>query len=840
MSYLPDFFRLAALIISLSFIYGVHQRHLSGQAPWIKELYTGVLFAFIGVISMVTPIEISPGVIIDGRVITVVYSAFFGGIASSFFVAASCAVARIIIGGSGLQPGLATILFAFILGLAVRKIHRKMPDLKRIHFNIFFTLIGLATALVYLLAMFLFSGELDSYYYIRSTALYLTVIFTIIGWFTGVLIKREEDRFLLEEELKKGNERKRKALAVANDSYFEWDFITEEIYFDSNYYRMGGYEPGEFNGTADEWRSRIHLADLPEVDKALNAFINGYSQDFNMIYRIRKHDGSWLWVHARAIATKRDEKGAVLKLLGTHSDVNAYKDTQQELKRFQSAIEHAAEAILIADSDGNIQYVNPAFCSMTGYEREEVIGRKTNLLKSGEQSDEFYSYLWDTIKGGESWSGRMKNKRKDGTFYTEESVISPIIGEDNKSIINFVSIKKDISGDLDLKEQIEQSRKMQAIGQLAGGVAHDFNNMLTGIMTASMMLRRKIPHDELSERYLSIIDEAVQRSAELTGNLLSFSRKQPQLLNIISLHDSIRRTEKLLRSTLHKGIDLNIDLFEGESSIIGDSSRIENAVLNLCINASHAVEEVGGTIDVKTEMVYFDNRRCEKDPFALEPGEYIHLSVSDNGSGIDPEHLNKIFEPFFTTKVKTKGTGLGLTAVYTMVQQHKGSISVESTPGEGTVFHLYFYLIGGKKREAEHISESHHPQKGEGTILLVDDEDLIRGPHRDMLIDRGYQVYTAEDGLEALEIFAEHGNNIDLVILDVVMPRMDGLNCLLGLRKIDPSIPVIIESGFSSEEKIDKMKEIGIQGMIRKPAREQEIYRIIEEILGATVDAVRQ
>ncbi|MBN2656061.1 MAG: PAS domain-containing protein [Spirochaetales bacterium] len=839
MSYLTEFIRLAALVISLSFVYGIHQRHLSRHSRWMKEIFTGILFSAVAVASMISPVVLLPGLIIDTRVIMIVYASAFSGIPSSLIVATACAITRLAIGGTGIYAGLASIVIAVFLGIPIGMIRMKRKKAVLSRFSLLYAFTGLASALVFLITIVFLPPELPLFDLARSVALPLTLIFTVIGWFTGILIDREEDRFRIEESLKRENTRKSMALSVANDGYFEGDLKSGKLYLDSNFYRMSGYEPGDFPGAFEEWRARIHRDDILSVDEAFRSFTSGLDREFDMIYRFEKKDGSWLWIHIRAIAIERDEGGAVVRLLGTHSDISAWKEAQQELKQLQSAIEHAAEAILISDAEGLIEYVNPAFCQMTGYSREEVLGRKTNLLKSGEQNHDFYSELWETIKSGQSWSGQMKNRRKDGSLYTEESVISPVLGEDNSTIINFVSIKKDISGDIDLQEQIEQSRKMQAIGQLAGGVAHDFNNMLTGIMTASMMLRRKIPGDELAERYLSIIDEAVQRSAELTRNLLSFSRKQPQLLNIISLHESIRRAEKLLRSTLDKGIKLNIELFDGENFIVGDSSRIENAVLNLCINASHAIQADQGEITVRTEVVTFDRKRCEKDPFDLIPGEYIHLSVKDNGSGISPENLTKIFEPFFTTKGKTKGTGLGLTAVYTMVQQHKGSISVDSRPGEGTEFHLYFYHVG-EKAESEFISVPVLSVRGEGTILLVDDEDLIRKPLKDMLTDRGYQVYVAEDGQEALEVFGDHSDSIDLVILDVIMPRMDGLNCLKGLRKIKPSIAVIVESGFSSEEKIGRMREIGIQGFIRKPAGEKEICRVIEDVLGATADAPGQ
>lgn len=825
-----EMIRVAALLIAFAYVYGRLFTYFHFESPLRKQIVNGIIFSAMCLINMLMPIELGKGIFIDSRVIIIAYSGLFGGFGSSLMTGAVCAAYRFHMGGAGLYAGFISIFLAVILGYILSRFYSAdRPALKRA----LFAGTGLANALGGLAALFILMKLQGLQNPFTLPVLPFMVIYPLMSYMTGSLISREIDRIRLEAHLREDNDRKRKALMVATDGYFEWDLKTDRLITDSNYYMQAGYYPGEFEGTQEEWRKRVHPADLPMVEKNVRDYVDGLIDSYDVAYRFLRKDRSWMWIHARAVPLEKDRNGRILRLLGTHSDITGHKEAQMELRRLQSAIEHAAEAIVVTDTNGFIKYINPAFTAMTGYSREEVSGSKTSILKSGEHDNQFYEKIWSVFTGGKSWSGHIRNRRKNGTLYDEEIVISPVYGEDNSTIVSYVAIMRDITEDLDLRNQISQSRKMQALGQLAGGVAHDFNNMLTGILSATLMLRKRTGLDEKSLKYIGIIDEAVQRSAELTRSLLSFSRKQPHLLNIIDLHESVNSTAKLLRSTLDKSITLELDFQEDKCSIVGDAAQVENALLNLCINASHALTG-GGKIRISTSLVHFDKARCDKDPFEPAPGEYIHLSVEDNGTGIAPEHLGKIFDPFFTTKGKNEGTGLGLTAVYTMIQQHKGSISVDSTLGRGTVFHLYFYRID-EDREIEKKPEpvDTHNATGGGHILLVDDEVLIRKPLHDVLTEAGYRVSTAEDGEKALEIFGTRGEGIDIVILDVVMPVMDGVACLRKIRDLKPEMPVIIQTGYSASEKISQMMDMGIQGVLRKPATPDELKKTISRVLSA-------
>ncbi|MDA3809597.1 MAG: PAS domain-containing protein [Spirochaetaceae bacterium] len=630
------------------------------------------------------------------------------------------------------------------------------------------------------------------------------------------------------KELKR-REQQYKALSVSNDGFYDWNIQNNTIHFDSNYYKMAGYESEEFPGNYHEWYKRVHPEDSKRTIKEINALLIDESSKYDVEFRFKRKDGSWMWIRSRGIISERDKSGKILRVLGTHSDITKAKNAESELKRLYFAIEQADEIIMITNVSGVIQYVNASFTRVTEYTKEEAIGQNARLIKSGEQNQSFYQNLWETITSGKSWNGIIKNKKKGGDLYTEKAAISPVRDIDG-SLVNFVAIKRDISKELSFEEQLLQSQKMQAIGQLAGGVAHDFNNMLTGILTASLMLRKISVNSEKALKYLGIIDEAVERSAGLTKNLLSFSREKPQLLTIIDIHHSINKTVNLLKSTLSRSIRFELNLHSPVSAIIGDPSQIENSILNLGINASHAISDEG-LISISTEIVFFDQSYCEENIFDLEAGDYIHIQFKDDGQGIHKENLVKIFEPFFTTKEISKGTGLGLTSVYGMIKQHKGSISVESEENRGTCFHLYFPLIN-------HDIEVTHPDQpntfnkiGEGSILLVDDENLIRTPLKELLQDVGYRVLIANDGEMAVEIYRAHSDEIDVVILDIIMPKMNGCNCLKILRSINPNVKVIVESGSSSLDNMDKMRELGIQGTINKPSSEDEILREVQRVL---------
>lgn len=381
-----------------------------------------------------------------------------------------------------------------------------------------------------------------------------------------------------------------------------------------------------------------------------------------------------------------------------------------------------------------------------------------------------------------------------------------------------------------LELQLEQAKRLEAIGTLAGGVAHDFNNMLGGIMGAAEMLALQLPENSKSLKYQKLIVKSASRAAALTEQLLTFSRTNPKTSTVIDVHNIIKETLILVKNTIDKRINLIDDFQAKKSTISGDPSQLQNMFLNLYINGAQAMPE-GGDLSITTRMVNLDASYCEESGFPLQTGDYLEIIIHDTGEGIAREHLTRIFDPFFTTKTQAKGnkgTGLGLASVYGTVQQHNGAIFVSSQIDAGTTFCIQLPLTNEVVTE---VLGSQEIVKGTGCILVVDDEEIMRSTAQEILENLGYEVLIAENGEQALEIYAGEKDKIDLIILDMIMPVMNGRDCFFKLRELDPSVKVALTSGFTREEDLNDMRESGLNGFIRKPYGSAAISQAISEIM---------
>jgi nitrogen-specific signal transduction histidine kinase/CheY-like chemotaxis protein len=377
-----------------------------------------------------------------------------------------------------------------------------------------------------------------------------------------------------------------------------------------------------------------------------------------------------------------------------------------------------------------------------------------------------------------------------------------------------------------LQEQLHQVQKMDVIGQLAGGIAHDFNNMLTGIMASADLLKLRLSEDDLNMKLVNTILNAATRSADLTRDLLSFSRKGTKETLPVAINETIIAVIGLLERTLDKSIHLVTRLEADDPIVMGDMAQLQNALLNLGVNARDAMPE-GGILTYATALVSLNDTDCQSHQILLKPGKYLQISVSDTGVGIPREILSRIFEPFFTTKSPGKGTGLGLAAVYGTVRDHQGSINVYSEPGNGTVFNVYLPVSSENKS----LSEEDDAVMGDGGILLVDDEPILLSAGQALLEDLGYTVYLAEDGNQALHIYAQEQAHIQLVLLDMVMPGLNGKETLLQLREINPRVRVVFCSGFHREGTNGDLRQLGAQGFIQKPYSRSALGRVVADVI---------
>ncbi len=390
----------------------------------------------------------------------------------------------------------------------------------------------------------------------------------------------------------------------------------------------------------------------------------------------------------------------------------------------------------------------------------------------------------------------------------------------------------DTTDRIELEQQLRQSHKMDAIGHLAGGMAHDFNNMLGGILGAAEVLQLSVAKDK--KPLVDNIRRAAERAGELIRNLLAFARKEHVALAPVNIGQIVVETANILGRTIDKKITVSHWLTEEPTLVMGDRGQLQSALLNLGINASHAMSD-GGELSFTTQTCHLDPTYCKRSMFEIMPGAYLRLEVRDTGTGIPKEHLKRIFEPFFTTKPGEQGTGLGLAAVYGTVQQHQGEIVVSSTPGEGTVFILHLPLV--QTEEHRDVTVAREIKTGKGNILLIDDEPVIRLSVRFMLEGMGYTVHEAENGQAGIDSYKAHQKEIDLILLDMIMPVMDGTECFYQLKAFDPAVRIVIASGYTREADFANLHQEGLIDFIRKPYTLEQLSELLYKIMPSTSSA---
>jgi PAS domain S-box-containing protein len=512
---------------------------------------------------------------------------------------------------------------------------------------------------------------------------------------------------------------------------------------------------------------------------------------------------------------------------GLFRDVTERNRAEAERLRLATAIEQADETVVITDAQGNITYVNPTFEAVTGYSRAEVMGVNPRVLKSGVQNDDFYRTLWATINGGKTWRGRLVNRKKDGSIYTEDATISPVRAPSGE-ITSYVAVKRDISPTLALEAQLLHAQKMEAVGQLAGGVAHDFNNILSVILSYAEMMCDDLAPDGPLHGDAQEIKRAARRATDLTRQLLAFSRRQVLEAKVLNLNHVLSGMEKMLTRLLGADVALTILTAGYLWNVKVDPGQIEQILMNLAVNSRDAMPR-GGRLTIETANVELDADYAEAH-HGVEPGAYVEIAVSDTGTGMDPETKSRIFEPFFTTKERGKGTGLGLATVFGIVRQSKGHIWVYSEPGQGTTFKIYFPRFGGPVAT---LSTRPEPpsSRGNETVLLVEDDEQVRVLARNILRRNGYTVLEASNGGEALLICEQHTARIHLLLTDVVLPKMSGRQLAERLGPMLPHTKVLFMSGYTDDAVLLHGVLDSDVAFLQKPLTPASLARKVREVL---------
>jgi PAS domain S-box-containing protein len=604
-------------------------------------------------------------------------------------------------------------------------------------------------------------------------------------------------------------------IVVADAEYWTIDFVNPAIC------SMLGYHPEDLMG--------LPVVDIfPEnsrtqIESELVAIARGKKVSIFDVPCLRK-DRQISFADISAVSIQIDGKSSIVGFL---RDITERKRVEAERSRLVMALEHAAESVVVTDAQGTVEYVNPAFEKLTGYHRDEILGKNPRILKSGEHDDAFYEAMRDTLTRGEVWSGHIVNRRKDGSLIEELTTISPV-HDAHGDIVSYVAIERDVSEQRKFEDRERQTQKMEAIGTLAGGIAHDFNNILAAIIGYSELVLSDLDEDSQSRSDMGNVLNAANRAKSLVYQILTFSRRAEEARQPVDLAILVKEAMKLLRPSLPATIDIQTDIGTDRGLVCADPTQMHQVLMNLCTNAFHAMEETGGTLRISLREIEVDASMADTHP-GLYVGAYVRLSVSDTGCGMDRQTQARVFEPFFTTKPQGKGTGMGLATVHGIVTAHGGAIVVYSEHGQGTKFDVY---LPRSIEEVIHPTRQEEPVLG-GTerILVLDDEEALARLLEKSLARFGYEVVAMTSSTAALAAIKANPALFDLLITDQTMPRMTGLQLVAELRSFHRNLPVILTTGFAEAAHWGDIEKLGISVVLTKPTKPSELAKAVRQVL---------
>ncbi|MDZ4258671.1 MAG: PAS domain S-box protein [Gemmatimonadales bacterium] len=537
------------------------------------------------------------------------------------------------------------------------------------------------------------------------------------------------------------------------------------------------------------------------------------------------HGRSWFeFTVSRKFAAAGQEPRFIVLL----RDITERIRAEAEIRLQSAALNAAANPIVITDRSGTIVWINAAFTKCTGYGAGEAIGMNPrDLVKSGVHDRAFYKNLWDTVLAGNVWHGEMTNRRKDGSLYPEDQTITPV-KDDHGEVTHFIAIKQDLTEEKQLRTQFLQAQKMESVGRLAAGIAHDLNNLLTVINATADLASTTLSEDDPLRTDLQDIHRAGDRAAALTRQLLAFSRKEIVKPDVLDLSTVVADLQGMLPRLIGEDIGVVVVPAKELGSVLADRGQIEQVILNLAVNARDAMP-TGGTLTITTQDVELDEAFAARHPSVVS-GPHVMLAVSDTGVGMDEATRMRIWEPFFTTKEPGKGTGLGLSTVYGIVKQSGGSIWVDSELGRGTTFTIYLPRVE-KVAQQRQPTRSAMPVHGTETILIVDDEEALRRVATRIVESAGYTVLTAANGGEALRLLECHDGPVHLMLTDVVMPGMSGTDLAARIVDTRPQMKVLYTSGYTDDAILQRGVLNAAMHFIHKPYTMAELTRKVREVL---------
>jgi two-component system, cell cycle sensor histidine kinase and response regulator CckA len=656
------------------------------------------------------------------------------------------------------------------------------------------------------------------------------------GSFFGLLCMAQDvtDRRRSEETIRESERRYRLLADYSTDMISRHDLTGVYLYVSPACTHLTGYSPSELIGRSAY--SLVHPDDRHLYESNRLVQLEGQLSS-DVTFRLIRKDGRVVWVEAMTHFLRDNESGSVLEFQVTSRDVTLRKAAEEALRRsegrFRALVEKSSDGFALLDDDRILLYASPATTRILGYPVDLVNGRSVKEFVHEEDMAEFdqlHSSESLRIRGA-STRTQMRARHLDRTWRDLEVIITNYL--DDPDIRSWVLNYRDITEQVRLEEQLRQSQKMEAIGKLAGGIAHDFNNILTAIIVSVNEVLRCTPETSPLRSWLTTAETSAKRAAELTSQLLGFSRRTNLRMKSTILRKTLDEALIILKVSLDPRIHIQVSSPVDLWPVMADATQMTSVLVNLCINSRDSMPR-GGCLKISLTNEHISDEYARRYVFA-RPGEFICLQVEDTGSGIPADVKERIFEPFFTTKPTGKGTGLGLAMVYGTVKAHGGWIVCDSEVGRGTRFDILLPRTEHPPEEEQVLPE---PEKEiemptpNGTVLLVDDEPAIRMLAKRVLEMQGHRILLAEDGIDALEQFEELHNEIDLVILDLTMPRLSGQDTYKRMREIDPNVQVLFSSGYSADAIEDLAQGVGF---ITKPYRPDELTRAVREALAKRV-----
>jgi PAS domain S-box-containing protein len=639
------------------------------------------------------------------------------------------------------------------------------------------------------------------------------------------------------------------ALEATSDGIWDWHLPSGDAFFSPRYYAMLGYGPEELPPTYESWASLVHPDDLERTERAIQRRIDNGDDSYEVEFRLRTKDGSWLWILGRGKVVERDADGRPVRLVGSHVNIDKRKRAERSLARYRDHLEE-----MVRERTHELEQTS-SLLEATFDAIPDVLGVQDNrhrIIRYNAAGYRFLDMTHDEVEGMRCFEliGRTRECEQCATseaYRTKQPAAVtryedalgtwldirayPILDDDG-NLVRVIEHLRDITPERraedenrELQERLQHAQKMESLGTLAGGIAHDFNNLLMGIQGRASLLSSSIADPQTSREHVDAIERYVRSASDLTRQLLGFARRGKYEVNPTDVNELVATTSTMFGRT-RKGIHVSVHPHPEALVVMADRGQLERVLLNMYINSWQAMPD-GGELSIGTDATSIDPSQARLHQIA--PGRYCRVTIADTGVGMDEITCQRVFDPFFTTKDKGRGTGLGLASAYGIVTNHGGTITVESTPGEGSSFLILLPLSEDMARFDEELEPD--SIGGHETILVIDDEEMILEVEGAMLTQLGYDVYTACGGEEALEFIEATDRSIDLVVLDLIMPGMNGGQVFDSLTDVLPDVPIVLSSGYALDGEAESLIERGCRAFLQKPFSIADLSTTVREVL---------